>query len=436
MSTKGNLLYKKAKKIIPSGTMLFSKRPENYLPDYWPTYYSKAKGLYLWDLNNKKHLDFYFGVGQNILGYANNEIDKEVINACKKGNMTSMICPEEVLLAEELLKFNKWAGMVKFARSGGESSQIAIRIARAYCNKENIAVCGYHGWHDWYLSLNATDGKNFSNFLFGGFENKGVSKKLNNTVYGFKYNDFNSLSKIIKNKKIGIIIMEVSREVRPKKNFLTKIRKICNEKKIVLIFDECTSGFRASYGGIHKLYNINPDILIYGKALGNGYPITAIIGKKKIMREAKNTFISSTFWTERSGYVAALKTLQIMKKTKSWIKIKNIGKKIKKLWFDTAKKNNIDIKISGIESIPSFKFNYKNHLIYKTLLSQEMLRHNIIATNTGFVSVLHERIFKSKYPDILNNVFEKVKKIEKNKNIKVYLKSKVCESGFKRLTDK
>ena len=282
MSTKGNLLYKKAKKIIPSGTMLFSKRPENYLPDYWPTYYSKAKGLYLWDLNNKKHLDFYFGVGQNILGYANNEIDKEVINACKKGNMTSMICPEEVLLAEELLKFNKWAGMVKFARSGGESSQIAIRIARAYCNKENIAVCGYHGWHDWYLSLNATDGKNFSNFLFGGFENKGVSKKLNNTVYGFKYNDFNSLSKIIKNKKIGIIIMEVSREVRPKKNFLTKIRKICNEKKIVLIFDECTSGFRASYGGIHKLYNINPDILIYGKALGNGYPITAIIGKKKL----------------------------------------------------------------------------------------------------------------------------------------------------------
>ena len=154
------------------------------------------------------------------------------------------------------------------------------------------------------------------------------------------------------------------------------------------------------------------------------------------MREAKNTFISSTFWTERSGYVAALKTLQIMKKTKSWIKIKNIGKKIKKLWFDTAKKNNIDIKISGIESIPSFKFNYKNHLIYKTLLSQEMLRHNIIATNTVFVSVLHERIFKSKYPDILNNVFEKVKKIEKNKNIKVYLKSKVCESGFKRLTDK
>jgi glutamate-1-semialdehyde aminotransferase len=149
---KGQDLYSKAKKLIPGGTMLLSKRPEMFLPDNWPSYYSKTKGCDVWDLDGVKYCDMsIMGIGTNTLGYSHDEVDKAVIDTVQKGNMSTLNCPEEVYLAEKLIEMNPWADMVRFARSGGEANAIAIRIARAASGSDEVAICGYHGWHDWYL---------------------------------------------------------------------------------------------------------------------------------------------------------------------------------------------------------------------------------------------------------------------------------------------
>ena len=313
----GQKLWNKAKKIIPGGNMLISKRPQKFLPKQWPTYFSKAKGCEIWDLDGNKYYDLsLMGVGTNILGYGNRNVDKAVLDTVKKGNMSTLNCPEEVELTEKLLKIHKWAGLAKYARSGGEINTVAIRIARAFSRKQKIAICGYHGWHDWYLAANLRNKKNLDSHLSSEVNIQGVSKSLKNSIVTFNYNDFDGLKKIVKKNKIGIIKMEVQRNIKPQKNFLKKVRKLANNNNIVLIFDECTSGFRETYGGLHLKYKVYPDILLLGKALGNGYAITAMLAKKKFLKVSNSLFISSTFWTERIGFKAAIATLNEMKKKK------------------------------------------------------------------------------------------------------------------------
>ncbi|MBE9523993.1 MAG: aminotransferase class III-fold pyridoxal phosphate-dependent enzyme, partial [Chloroflexi bacterium] len=304
----GQKLWKRAKKLIPGGNMLLSKRAEMFLPDQWPAYFSKAKGCKVWDLDGNEYIDMsIMGIGTNILGYGHDEVDDAVRKTIDAGNMSTFNCPEEVYLAEKLIELHPWAHMARFARSGGEANAIGIRIARAASGKDKVAICGYHGWHDWYLSANLGDDKNLAGHLLPGLAPNGVPKNLQGTVFPFNYNNYTELENIVNSQDIGVIKMEVVRNVGPEDNFLHKVRKLATERSIVLIFDECTSGFRETFGGIHKKYGVEPDMAMFGKALGNGYGITATIGKSEVMEAAQATFISSTFWTERIGSTAALK---------------------------------------------------------------------------------------------------------------------------------
>ncbi len=432
--SSGQKLWKRAKKIIPGGNMFLSKRPEMFLPDKWPVYYTKAKGCEIWDLDGKKYVDMaLMGVGTNILGYSNKRINDSVAKALKKSNVSSLNCYEEVLLSERLIKLHPWANMVKLARTGGEANSIAVRVARAATGKDKIAFCGYHGWHDWYLSANIADKKNLNNQLLENLETKGVPKALKNTSFPFEYNNFKQLERITRKNDIGVIKMEVSRNIPPKNNFLRKVRKLADKKKIVLIFDECTSGFRENFGGLHKLYKVEPDIAIFGKALGNGHPITAIIGKKKIMEHAQDSFISSTFWTERSGPVAALKTLELMEKMKSWKIISKIGRKIDSGWKKLGKKHKLKIKCYGLKSIKSFEIKSKHWLKYKTFISQEMLKKGFLAGNTIFTCISHNDKIIKKYFNSLDEVFKIISKCEKDNQIDTLLETTICQTGFKRL---
>jgi glutamate-1-semialdehyde 2,1-aminomutase len=414
MKNQGIKLYNRAKKIIPSGTMLYSKKPELYLPDYWPTYFSKSKGCYLWDIQGKKYVDMLFLVGTNTLGYNNQNIDGEVKKSINKGNMTSLNCKEEIDLAQLLVKLHPWADQVKFTRGGGEANAAAIRIARASTKKQNIAFCGYHGWHDWYLSSNINNKNNLNNHLMSNLKFRGVSKSLKNTSFPFMYNDLEGLKKLINSKNIGIIIMEVLRNSIPKNNFLKEVRKICNKKNIILIFDECTSGFRESLGGKHMEYRVYPDLAMFGKAIGNGYAINAIIGKKKFMINSEKTFISSTFWTERLGSVAALATIKYMKKNKSYKFIKGQGLKIKSMWNKIATKHNIEIDIISMDSIPIFVFK-EHHNLKKTFLTQEMLKSNILASNIIYLSISHTDKILKKYFKKLDIIFKIISELSINK---------------------
>jgi glutamate-1-semialdehyde 2,1-aminomutase len=429
----GQKYWSRAKEVISGGTMLFSKNPDLHLPRLWPAYYSKAKGCNIWDLQNKKYKDiFLMGVGTNTLGYAYKPLEKKIIETLKKGNMSSLNSPEEILLAEKLLEIHNWADLVKFTRSGGEANSVAIRIARAATGKDNVAICGYHGWHDWYLASNLKNKENLNTHLIKNLSVKGVPKVLGDTVFPFEYNNIAQLKKIIDEKNIGTVKMEVQRNIQPKKNFLKEVRNICDNKKIVLIFDECTSGFRSCYGGLHLEYKINPDIAIFGKALGNGHAINAIIGKKEIMENTMNTFISSTFWTERIGSVAGLETLNLMKKIESWKIISKIGRNIKKNWNKIAKENSLNIKIQGIDALPNFNFETNSHNLYKTYISQEMLKKNILASNAVYTCINHSDKILSNYFDKLNDIFKMINKCEnQEENIHNLLETSEAITGIR-----
>lgn len=431
----GQDLYKKAKRIIPGGTMLLSKRPEMFLPENWPAYFSKAKGCKVWDLDGNEYTDVsIMGIGTNILGYGNEEVDSAVLNTVKCGNMSTLNCPEEVYLAEKLVELHPWADMVRFARSGGEANSIAIRIARAASGKDNVAICGYHGWHDWYLSANLGVNSGLDGHLLPGLQPNGVPRVLRNTVFPFSYNDFEGLLKIVEQNDIGTIKMEVSRNVGPEHNFLEKVRDLATRKNIVLIFDECTSGFRQTFGGLHKLYGVEPDMAMFGKALGNGYAITAVIGKREVMEAAQKTFISSTFWTERIGPTAALKTLEVMEKEKSWEVITNTGKNIAERWEKLAEEYGLAISSFGIPALIGFNFNSVNTLIYKTFITQEMLKKGYLAANSIYVSTAHTQEILDGYFTELEELFLVIRKCE-NQDLDVngLLDGPVCHAGFKRL---
>ena len=285
----GQKLWKHAKRTIPGGNMLLSKRPEMFLPDYWPAYFSKAKGCRVWDLDGNEFIDMsLMGVGTNILGYANPLVDKAVIAAVQAGNMSTLNCPEEVYLADKLVEMHPWADQVKFARTGGEANAIAVRIGRAASGRDGVAICGYHGWHDWYLSANLSHDENLNEHLLAGLDPKGVPKSLQGLTFPFEYNNINQLKQIVETQEIGVIKMEVARNSEPNEKFLKEVRTLATENNIVLVFDECTSGFRQSFGGLHKLLGIEPDMAVFGKALGNGYAITAIIGRREIMEVAQS----------------------------------------------------------------------------------------------------------------------------------------------------
>ena len=430
----GQKLWKRAKQIIPGGNMLLSKRAEMFLPEQWPAYFSKAKGCKVWDLDGNEYVDMsIMGIGTNILGYGNQEVDDAVLKTIDAGNMSTFNCPEEVYLAEKLIEIHPWAHMVRLARSGGEANAIAIRIARAASGKDNVAICGYHGWHDWYLSANLGDDKSLAGHLLPGLEPKGVPQSLRGTVFPFNYNNYDELLALVNEHNIGVIKMEVVRNMGPVDNFLHKVRKLATESNIVLIFDECTSGFRETFGGLHKKYGVEPDMAMFGKALGNGYGITATIGKREVMEAAQTTFISSTFWTERIGPTAALKTLEVMERIKSWDTITQTGLNIRQGWQKLADKQGLKIDHWGLPSLTGFTFQGPNALAYKTLITQEMLAKGYLAGNSVYVCTEHTPEVVAGFFAVLEPIFRLIKECEEGRDVMSLLKGPVCHGGFKRL---
>ena len=417
------------------GTCCYQKEPKCFLPDLWPAYFSKAKGCQVWDLDNTQYIDMsIMGIGTNILGYGHPEVDAAVSTTVTSGNMSTFNCPEEVYLAERLIEMHPWADMVRFARTGGEANALAIRIARAASGKDKVAFCGYHGWHDWYLAANLRNDKNLAGHLLPGLEPNGVPRNLQDTVYPFSYNNLDELKSLIDKQDIGVIKMEVSRNEPPADGYLENVRQLANEKNIVLIFDECTSGFRQTYGGLHKLYAVEPDMAVFGKALGNGYAITATIGRRAVMEAAQSSFISSTFWTERIGPSAALATLDVMEKLRSWEVITTTGNDIKRCWQNLADSNGLKIDIWGLAALAGFTFKSENALAYKTFLTQEMLSKGYLAGNSVYVCTEHTPQVLDTFFEQLEPIFRVIAKCEAGEeNILKLLKGKICHSTFSRL---
>jgi glutamate-1-semialdehyde 2,1-aminomutase len=430
----GQKLWKRAKQIIPGGSMLLSKRAEMFLPDQWPAYFSRAKGCSVWDLDGREFIDMsLMGIGTNTLGYGHPEVDEAVVETVRNGNMSTLNCPEEVELAERLIDLHDFAKMARFTRSGGEANAVAVRIARAATGRDKVAICGYHGWHDWYLSTNLSKDDSLKNHLLPGLDPAGVPRELAGSTLPFNYNDFAALEQIVAENEIAAIKMEVVRNLGPEDGFLHKVRDLATRNGIVLVFDECTSGFRASFGGLYKNYGVEPDLAVFGKTLGNGYAINAVIGREEVMQAAQSTFISSTFWTERIGPSAAVRTLQVMEREKSWERITAQGGSIKQGWQALADKHGLKIKVSGLDALATYSFASANTNAYKTLVTQEMLKKGYLAGTGVYSSLAHTPEVIAAYFEALEPIFSLIAECEDGRDVNGLLKGPPAHTGFARL---
>lgn len=434
----GQKLYREAKKVIPGGTQLLSKRPECYLPDLWPSYYSKAEGCEIWDLDGNKYIDMgEMGVGSCVHGYANKEIDNAAVEAIRNGGMSTLNAPEEVEVANELLRLHPWAGGVRYAKTGGESMALATRIARAYTKKDIILFCGYHGWHDWYLSANISNKNALDDVHIPGLEPLGVPTGLAGTNLPFHYNnidEFNALMEKHKGK-IAAVIMEPIRNDNPRDGFLEKIRERTSKEGIVLVFDEITAGFRLCAGGSHRILNVEPDIAVFAKAMTNGYPLAAIIGRWEVMDAAQGTFISSTYFTERIGLAATLRSIRLYQENKVWERQEHNGKRVRAGWEKAAADIGIKIEIGGIVPLSHFSIvGDEDVLVYQTYFTQEMLKRGYLASTSYYASYAHSDEVIDEYILNVRQIFGDMKQVSlKPDGVRKALVGEVCHGHFGRL---
>jgi glutamate-1-semialdehyde aminotransferase len=408
-----------------------------FLPDQWPSYYSKAKGVEVWDLNGNKYIDMsYIGIGACILGAADPDVDATVRAAIDAGSMSTLNVPEEVELAELLCELHPWAEMVRYARSGGEAMAIAVRIARAYTRRDRVAFCGYHGWHDWYLSANLARESALDGHLLPGLDPAGVPRGLLGTALPFHYNRIDELQDIVTKYpgEIAAIIMEPVRDQEPEQGFLEGVREIASQSRAVLVLDEITSGFRLNIGGAHLIYGVEPDIAVFAKAIGNGYPMAAVVGRSDVMEAAQSTFISSTNWTEKIGPAAALATIKKFRAKNVHEHLIGTGKAVQEGWKEASLKYGLDIHSSGIYPLGHFSFVHEEPLILKTLFTQLMLERGFLATTAFYASYAHREGHVKDYFEAVNDVFAFVSDAVKDGNPGKHLQGPVCHSGFKRLT--
>jgi glutamate-1-semialdehyde 2,1-aminomutase len=429
----GQKLYEHAKQLIPGGTQLLSKRPEMFAPAIWPAYYSKAKGCRVWDLDNREYLDMsIMGIGANILGYADDDVDNAVIEAVKNGVSSSLNCPEEVELAELLIDLHPWADMVRYTRSGGEAMAVAIRTARAKTKRDIVLFSGYHGWSDWYLAANLGEADGLDGQLMPGLEPNGVPRGLVGSAIPFFFNDIENLSEVIKGKesRIAAIVVEPARGEEAPVKYLQALKEVAAQIGAILIFDEITSGFRMCAGGIHLKYGVNPDIAVFAKSIANGYAMAVVLGTENVMQAIQSTFVSSTNWTERIGPAAALATIRKYQACGVADHIIQIGTNVKNIWSESISKYGIDAQVSGLPTLGNISFQSTNAQEMNTIFTIEMLKRGFLGFRQFKPSWAHKDSDVSLYAAAVEEVIELLSKVDPIE----YLSTPVAHSGFHRLT--
>ena len=435
--TQSQLFQSRARTRIPGMTQLLSKRPDMYSLDVWPAYYSKAKGAAVWDLDGKKYLDMSIGgIGACVLGYADDEVDGAVIEAIRNGVASSLNCPEEVELAEELCALHPWADMARFTRGGGEALSVAVRIARAHTGRDVVAFCGYHGWSDWYLAANLAEDSALDGHLIQGLQPAGVPRSLLGSCYPFRYNHLDELKAIVAKhgKQLAAIVMEPVRSAMPEPGFIEGVRSIADETGAVMIVDEVSAGFRYCAGGAHLvLHKVTPDMAVFSKALGNGYAIAAVIGRENVMQAAQNTFISSTNWTERVGFTAGLACIRAYKQRKPYEKFSVMGKTVKQAWVDLGTKHGFSAHSGGMDAMSHFSFDLPDFLVYKAYFIQCMLELGILASDNCYLMDAHTDTDVKKYLAACDQAFAQLAEARDKGDIRSRLRGAPAVSGFKRL---
>lgn len=426
----------RAARMIPGQTQLLSKRPDQFAPGAWPGYFQKAHGAEVWDLDGNRYLDMSLGgIGANVLGYADPDVDNAVREAIANGVSSSLCCPEEVELAELLCQLHRWATKARFARTGGEAMAMAVRISRAFTGSDTLAFCGYHGWHDWYLAANLQGGDVLSEHLLAGLDCRGVPRGLAGTARPFHYNHPEELELIIDQCRgqLAAVIMEPIRSQWPSPGFLERVRELSRNCGAVLVFDEISSGFRLTSGGAHLVLNVDPDMAVFSKAIANGYAMAAVIGREEIMNAAETTFISSTNWTERIGPSAALATIRKHADCHVADHLQKIGARVQDGWSTIAHKWDLPVTVSGIAPLSHFQFDHDEGLAMKAFMVKAMLERGILASNLFYAMWSHTEEHVERYLQALDDVFAGLVRALATEMIRDRNRVRPAAAGFKRL---
>ena len=433
-------LYTYAKTLIPGGTQLLSKRPEQFAPNQWPNYATKGKGCQVWDVEGNCYTDMTTnGIGACLLGYADPDVTAAVVKRVQDGSMTTLNAPEEVYLAERLCQIHPWAESVRFARTGGETCAMAVRIARATTGRDLVAICGYHGWSDWYIAANLGNSSSLDGQLLPGLSPAGVPRGLAGTTLSFFSNDYEAFDGIIAEygDRLACVVMEPMRGGSLTDEFRKHVREATKKVGALLIYDEITIGWRHCFGGAHLDLGITPDMATFAKALGNGHPIGAVIGTKEAMDGAQSSFISSTYWTEAVGPTAALATIDKMERTKVWEHVKFIGATMKKHWAESAASNGVAIKTGGMDCLAHFSFD-QDHLETRTLYTVLMLKEGYLAGGSIYPTLAHNEEVLARHREAMDKVFYQIGQLQKaggKDAILAAIGGPVAQTGFKRLVD-
>jgi len=436
MISRNTEYINRGKNRIPGLTQLLSKRPDQFAPGVWPTYFSKAKGAEIWDLDGRKYIDMSIsGIGANVLGYCDPEVDAAVINCVQSGNSSSLNAPEEVELAELLCEIHPWADKVRFARTGGEALAVAVRIARAATGRDRIAFCGYHGWHDWYLAANLSSDDSLTEHLLPGLSPLGVPKGLLGTSIPFRYNQIEELKAIFDRYpgEIAAVMMEPLRNEMPMPGFLEEVKALAKSAGAVMMFDEVSSGFRLTTGGAHRVLGVEPDMAVFAKAMSNGYPMAAILGRTEVMDATERTFISSTYWTDRIGPVAALATINKYRDKQVNVHLVHIGQAVQEAWAKAAHETRLGIHVYGIYPMSHFGFDGTDAQAMMTFYVQEMLKHGFLASNRFYANYAQQPHHVEQYSEATRHVFETISTLSRQGPLANHLVGGVSRPGFHRL---
>ena len=414
---KSNKLLKLVEKNIPLGSQTFSKS-KLFLPHKkTPLFLDRGSGCYVYDVDGNKYIDLISGLLSVSIGYNIKEINKKIQKQIEKGITLSLPTLLENNLAKKIIYEVPSAEMVRFAKNGSDVTSAAIRLSRMITNRKIILTCGYHGWHEWYIGKTTM--------------NAGIPREMFNNTKTFKFNDIDSFKKVfMKNKNnIAAVILEPMNIEWPNINFLKKIRAMCSKNNTILIFDEICTGFRFSLGGAQKLFGITPDLTTLGKGMGNGFPISALAGKRKIMKHCSKIFFSSTFGGETLSLVAAISVIDYIKKYDVIKQINKLGDKIIIEINNHLIHSKIDfIKIKGHPSWSFFIFkDYKKYSkeTLKTFFLEKSIEKGILTFGTNNLNYSHKskdvneiiNIYKTILSDIKNKVSSN-KKLIKYKEIK------------------
>jgi glutamate-1-semialdehyde 2,1-aminomutase len=431
-------LYVHAKKIIPGGTQLLSKRPEMLAPDQWPAYFREARGCEVWDLDGRHYYDMASnGIGSCLLGYRDPDVTRAVQRRINLGAMSTLNPPEEVELADLLLEIHPWAERVRYARTGGEAMAVATRIARATTDRSIIAVCGYSGWHDWYLAANLGEDDSLRGHLLPGLEPLGVPRELRGTTTVFRYNNREDFQAVIDRygSRLAAVIMEACRSSDPEPGFLEYIRDEAHKAGALLVFDEISIGWRLHFGGSHLKLGVNPDIAVFAKALGNGHPMAAIIGTAPAMEGAHSSFISSTYWTESVGPTAALAAIRKMMKIDVPAHVSRMGNKVIEHWRTCAKRYGLPVTAGdGYPCLAHFGFDHELGEEMRTLYTQLMLKRGFLGGVMLYPALSHTDEIIDRYGSVIDEVFDEIADALKSGDVKTRLEGPVAHKGFARLT--